>query len=391
MVRGREDTTLQAHRGSYKTTCVSLALSIIIVLLPNKKTLFLRKTDTDVKEIIRQVQNILRSSYMQTIVKIIHGVELEFTTDSATEISTTLSSDTKGTAQLVGRGISGSLTGKHFDRIFTDDIVNLQDRVSKAERDHTKVIYQELQNIKNRGGRIYNTGTPWHKEDCFTLMPNPQKWDCYTTGLISPDDLERIRSNMTTSLFAANYELKHIADEDAIFTDEQYADDEELACDGCAHVDAAYGGSDSTAMTIMQKKDGLFYIYGRMWQRHVDGCMDEIIAEYERFRCGKLWLENNGDKGYLAKELRNRGIRTISYHEDMNKHLKITTYLVGAWNNVRFIPGTDKEYINEILDYNENAEHDDAPDSCASLIRKQYWKKDEGEALPDNSIYGGRL
>ena len=84
-------------------------------------------------------------------------------------------------------GINGSITGKHFDRIFTDDIVNVQDRTSKAERDRTKIVYQELQNIRNRGGRIFNTGTPWHKEDCFSLMPNIERYDCYSTGLISKE------------------------------------------------------------------------------------------------------------------------------------------------------------------------------------------------------------
>ena len=54
MVRGKGDKTLQAHRGSYKTTCVSIALSLIIVLLPNSRTLFMRKTDTDIKEIVSQ-------------------------------------------------------------------------------------------------------------------------------------------------------------------------------------------------------------------------------------------------------------------------------------------------------------------------------------------------
>ena len=41
MIRCKDDKTLQAHRGSYKTTCVSIALALIMVLLPNKKTLFL--------------------------------------------------------------------------------------------------------------------------------------------------------------------------------------------------------------------------------------------------------------------------------------------------------------------------------------------------------------
>ena len=50
MVAGKKDKTLQAHRGSYKTTCVALALAIIIVLFPSITTLFLRKTDADVKE-----------------------------------------------------------------------------------------------------------------------------------------------------------------------------------------------------------------------------------------------------------------------------------------------------------------------------------------------------
>ena len=44
MVCGRNDHVLQAHRGSYKTNCVSLALAILAVLLPNKHILFMRKT-----------------------------------------------------------------------------------------------------------------------------------------------------------------------------------------------------------------------------------------------------------------------------------------------------------------------------------------------------------
>ena len=54
MVFGEGDDTLQAHRNSYKTTCVSIALTVIIILFPNDKTLFMRKTDDDVKEIIAQ-------------------------------------------------------------------------------------------------------------------------------------------------------------------------------------------------------------------------------------------------------------------------------------------------------------------------------------------------
>ena len=54
----------------------------------------------------------------------------------------------------------------------------------------------------------------------------------------------------------------------------------------------------------------------------------------------------------------------------MNKYIKISTYLRENWSKIIFVKDTSKEYINQILDYTENAEHDDAPDSLASLIRE---------------------
>jgi hypothetical protein len=51
-----------------------------------------------------------------------------------------------------------------------------------------------------------------------------------------------------------------------------------------------------------------------------------------------------------------------------------------------FVQGTDTEYINQICDFNENCEHDDAADSCASLARILRKKEDNsGEYV---SIYG---
>lgn len=381
MIRGTQDKTLQAHRGSYKTTCVSIALACIFVLLPNKKTLFLRKTDADVKEVIRQVRNILLSQPMQEAARLIHGKDMVLITQTASELSSNLPGDSKGTSQLVAMGINGSITGKHFDRIFTDDIVNVQDRTSKAERDRTKIVYQELQNIRNRGGRIFNTGTPWAKEDCFSLMPNIERYDCYSTGLISKEQLQIIREAMTSSLFAANYELRHIASDDVIFTSPQTGADPALAEQGICHIDAAYGGEDGTAFTICKKSGGKYYIYGRLWQKHVDDCLPEIIRLRKAFNAGIIYCERNADKGYLAKALRDKGERADTYQERTNKFVKITSYLKSEWKNVVFVAGTDAEYINQICDYTENAEHDDAPDSAASVVRK-LWNKKDTEYVP---------
>ncbi len=341
------DQTLLAHRGSYKTTDLSLFLAIHTVIKPNENVMFFRKTDDDVTEVLTQSQKILKSGAMQSVVRDLYGTELDLIKENNSEIHTNLCTSTKGVSQVVGLGIGTSITGKHADIVVTDDIVNLKDRISKAERERTKIQYMELQNICNRGGRFINTGTPWHKEDAISIMPNVRKYDCYSTGLIKRDKLEELRQSMSDSLFAANYELKHIADKDAMFKEPKFTKEKELIYNGVAHIDAAYDGADGTAYTIFHKiPDGRIIGFGK-----------------------------NADKGYLAKELRGLGYSVNPYDESMNKFVKISTYLRSNWKNIIWLEDTDPEYINEILDYSEHAEHDDSPDSAASLLRSLEKKK----------------
>lgn len=370
------DQTLLAHRGSYKTTDLSLFLAIHTVIKPNENVMFFRKTDDDVTEVLTQSQKILKSGAMQSIVRDLYGTELDLIKGNNSEIHTNLCTSTKGVSQVVGLGIGTSITGKHADIVVTDDIVNLKDRISKAERERTKIQYMELQNICNRGGRFINTGTPWHKEDAISIMPNVRKYDCYSTGLIKRDKLEELRQSMSDSLFAANYELKHIADKDAMFKEPKFTKEKELICNGVAHIDAAYDGADGTAYTIFHKiSDGRIVGFGKRWDKHVDDCLSEIGVYHKMFRAGSISCEKNADKGYLAKELRGLGYSVNPYDESMNKFVKISTYLRSNWKNIVWLEDTDPEYINEILDYSEHAEHDDSPDSAASLLRSLEKKK----------------
>ena len=391
MTFGDSDMTLQASRGTYKTTCDSVAIVRIMILLPRLRQIFLRKTDGDVKEICRQVANILKNPKTRYIVsKIYPGVDLKLTTESATELNTSLSIDVKGTNQLCCFGIGSSMTGKHADIIRTDDIVNIKDRTSRAEREQTKIAYQELQNVKNRGGRIINTGTPWHKDDCFQLMPNITKFDCYHVGdIITPDEIDDLKASMAPSLFAANYELRHIASEDVIFGEPAKGGKHSDLMNGIAHVDAAFYGEDYTSFSVMTKHDGKYYLFGKIWRKHVEDCYSEIVELYNYFTCGKLYLETNADKGMVGRDLRKLGPRTMLYSESMNKYIKIVTYLKAIWKDVIIVEGTDEEYIDQICDYTENAEHDDAPDSAACLARLYFKKVDNSGYI--SPIEGRRI
>ena len=370
MLLGHEDMTLLAHRGSCKTTCLSFAMAATLLAFPRRNILFMRKTDEDVVEVIRQVKNILRTDAMRHLSALIYGAPVEVVKTDMFTVQTSCYTAMRGAPQLQGLGIGGSLTGKHADLVVTDDIVNLQDRLSAAERQRTRSVYQELQNIRNPGGRILNTGTPWHPEDAISLMPNIRRCDCYHSGLLSEKEILRLRGAMSPSLFAANYELRHVASEGALFGARPPEDgDEALLRDGLAHVDAAYGGGDYTALTCGRIVGDTLYLYGRLWPGHIDQVMDEIIAECETLLCGPIHVETNGDKGCIARELRKRGALVRPYAESMNKHLKIATFLRRWWPRTVFVRGTDRAYIDQILDYTAHSPHDDAPDSAASLVR----------------------
>ncbi len=421
MVFGEGDFTLQAHRGSYKSSCLAVAIAMMMVIFPRRNIIFLRKTDDDVAEMMRMVGKILRSETMQDLTASMYQTELTIVSETTEQISTNLWTSPMGAPQLLGLGIRASITGKHAYYVITDDICNRDDRMSKAERERTKTAYDELQNIRNRGGRIINLGTPWHKDDVFTRMPNIHKYDCYTTGLISKEKLQEIRESMPSFLFAANYELKHIASADAIFTTAPvFTEDVSLIYDGYAHIDAAYGGSDYTALTCARRQeDGRIVMYGRLWQKDVLSVMEEIFREVTRLRCGMMYCEDNGDKGFLKREIFRQAeewemkmaeeeearrieemarmeqmirageldpeeaertengmaadegafIWPHTYTERQNKMIKIESYLREAWGRIVFLEGTDREYLDQILDYTEYAEHDDAPDSAATMCR----------------------
>ena len=381
---GKDDFSLFAHRGSYKTTAVAIALAISLVIFPDECILFMRKTENDIIEIMRSVSKILKTDLFAGIVKVLYNVELELTKDTNSEISTNLQQGNKGTPQLTGLGSTSSLTGKHYERIFTDDISNLKDRISKAERERVKLVYQELQNLKNRGGKIVNTGTKWHKEAVESLMPNQHTQTCYDSGIMTKDEIAEIRTKMTPTLFAANYELKHIADENALFKNPKYINNVEYIYNGFTHIDASYGGEDTSAMTIMRQytKDllnpetkelilpaGSIVAYGKMWTKHIDDCLKESYTIQEKLKSGTIYLETNADKGYLAKDISKTNRAVSTYHESQNKFVKISTYLYSNWANIYWLDDTDPEYMSQILDFQEGQEPDDCPDSAASLIR----------------------
>lgn len=183
--------------------------------------------------------------------------------------------------------------------------------------------------------------------------------------------VENLKAEYNGTVLYDRYILGMWASADgALFTTyPQYIDNHLVFRDGIAHIDAAYGGADYTTFTCGVRHGDKIYLYGRMWHQHVDTVIDTCISEAKKFLCAPINCEINADKGYLAKEIINRGYSSRTYTEYENKHMKIATYLRKWWPNIVFHSKTDKNYIAQILSYTENAVHDDAPDSAACICR----------------------
>ena len=366
----------------HNTTCIEEFIALKMILCPDQTMIFVRKTDDDVKEVVEKVKSLLQTPVFKEMVRVFYNTQLEFKKATAFEIDTNLHKELGGGSQLLAIGLKGSLTGKHADGIIVDDICNTKDRESRAERELTKRVWFELNsNIKNPDGWVLSTGTTWHPDDVFSVMPPAEIYTCYDTGLLTDEQIQVIKDNMPPALFAANYELRFVASDDCMFTtpnmvdEKDYYDEEnkvtyfDMISHGLCHVDAGYGGGDYTAFTIMKKipdKED-YLVLGKCWRRHVNDCIAEIESLIKKYKCGTLYLENNGDKGYLAREFKYRGIRVASYHERLNKHTKICTYAYRIWKKLKWLKQTDENYIGQVLDYTEMAEHDDCIDSLASL------------------------
>ena len=97
-----DDQMLLAHRGSYKTTTLSLFLALAPIVLPRKNVIFFRMTDDDVIEVIRQAKKIMEAGCVQELAKVVWGKKLVLTTDTASAITTGYYDVPKGAEQILG-------------------------------------------------------------------------------------------------------------------------------------------------------------------------------------------------------------------------------------------------------------------------------------------------
>jgi len=368
----KRNESLQAFRGSYKTTSI-LIVGVIWYLLfnPNARILIAREEGKNARKTLNTIRQQYRKPILHKIYKEMYGIDFKLIKDTDTSITLPLKTSSTPEGNIEVAGLDWSVTGSHYDRIHCDDIITINDRWSNAKRERTKRFVYELSNIIEPDGITTYSGTPWHRDDAWTILPKPKKYSIYDLRLpdITPEVINERKRIITPSLFACNYELKHIADEESLFPDPQWGE-WKITGTARAHLDAKYKGKHTMALTMLYKDGEKIHAYGKLWTQNIEDKYDDIVNILKLNKIGTLYLEENADKGLSATQFRNRGIPVTSYHEKMNKHVKITGYLYKFFKDILWAPQTDNEYMNQIVDYQEGQEPDDAPDSAASCLRE---------------------
>lgn len=221
-----------------------------------------------------------------------------------------------------------------------------------------------------------NSPTHWFRREWILPMDEGKKRGTHLHFLMDDNPIlgeeeKKKAAEMFHGVFYRRYILgEWCAADGALFPERpEFTGDEKQLYDGIAHLDASYGGADYTAFTCARRRGDTIFMFGKLWHAHVDTVMDAVVASCQRLRCGPMYVESNADKGFLGREFRARGLVTRMYHESENKYTKIATKLRKWWRNIVFLEGTDPDYIAQIMDYTDAAEHDDAPDSAACVCR----------------------
>lgn len=377
-----EPRALQAFRGGYKSTAIDVVGIIRWFLIrPNERIALIRKSFNDASTVVSAVKQAMEMPEVKELFKVAHGFYPKATMAKEGKLRYNFKTTITPEVSLTAHGIDGSLTGMHYDKIICDDIITLKDRISKAERERTKEIVNELAtNIIDPGKGSLWIGTPWHKDDAWCEINKFTDIAMYPItqyNFLGEKAVEDKRKTTTPFLFAANYELEIHKDETSLFSEPNMAEGWDYSKRSYAHIDCAYDGNHYCALTILSPLDNddpslakKFQGIGFTYPGNCKAWAPEVARLFRKYKCRFLLNETNPDKGYFANQMEKLGVRTKTYAETENKHIKISTNLYEYWDSIYWSPDTDPEYLNQCIDYREKSEPDDAPDSCASLIRE---------------------
>ena len=408
------DSSLMAHRGSYKTTAVSeVGVPFNWLFYPDDRVMLVRATFTAAASSMATIARNMKHPDIVSLFEYVHGkgcTETEYSRDS--EILYKFKKNNTKEGSITSWGILQDFTGFHYDRVLGDDFISREDSFSTAKREKTIAAVNEIQtNIVDPTGDCHWNGTPWHKEDAWGCVPDALQFPVFArtdhrgiyregTGLYNEEEFQKLIWGekdgkryrlISISQEAANYHLDPtVADSGALFANVAgLAPWQNGLRDITAHIDARFEGTDLTAVSIMARlPNGKIQATGKAYDEHLETCAADIIRMFRKYKVRRFTMERNRDAGFGAKLIERMakeaglsvsipyeskgGIKVPGYHETQNKVSKITTYGLHHWPDIIWDTDCQELFLDKVVNWREGEEPDDPADTFASHLREFY-------------------
>lgn len=296
----------------------------------------------------------------------VNGVTLEKDTAQAIRVQDLLGPNHSVSAITLG---SSTIRGRHPDLVVLEDIVTPED-CSEATRKKAKRVYDEVSKLcKN----VLVIGQPVHKFDLFQELRTIIKVMEVPHGSIPELDHDLIAQRLagiSEETIQASYFLKIVAGTTSPLEKVNYIDTFPPG-DSIAFIDPSFKGGDYTALSIIKGHFDGVAVHGKLYKKAWNHCVEEMAKEMKANGVKRVAFECNslGDTPVAILRLAlGSGIGVVGADTTDNKHAKIMA--LGPFAHLIHLSKTsDKIYIDQCVQYEYGAKHDDAPDSLASGLK----------------------
>lgn len=267
---------------------------------------------------------------------------------------------------------SRGFRGRHPHLIIMEDPITPED-TSPAERKRVKKVYEELYKLTKN---IVIIGQPVHKADLYQELREKIPTFKMIWGDI-PEldcDLEAQRgAGVSEESIQASYFLNIMGSDSLPFFKIKTVDF--FAKDNVAYIDPAREGKDFTAISVAGRNFDNLVVAGWAFRKAWYDCLPEFEKIFTALKVNKVCIETNGIGELAVTQMRKLGIPAVGRNTTTNKHQRIMNIasFVNDLELYRMEEGDpvllqgNEIFIDQVKNYEYNAEHDDAPDSMAGV------------------------
>jgi len=141
-----------------------------------------------------------------------------------------------------------------------------------------------------------------------------------------------------------------------------------------AFIDPSFKGGDYTALTVVWLEGELMMVYGQIFKRAWNECLDECVRVLSRFKVQNFAYEDNSLGTAPLDAYNPLGWHAIPINNTANKINRIYKYGYLAKDMIMLHDNNSHTYIEQVRNYDKtvskasSGQHDDAPDSLTSCI-----------------------